>query len=189
GCERMEMLCDDRRARPQPVPLLGGYPPHVRRLFVWYDALSDWQRVKSALAAILFLLACGGYLLGLRSAMVLQRVELEAVALAAQPLPTIEPTATDEAMVVAAAAPASPTATAQPSPTRVPPTSLPTQTPFTAPQISEPRAVPRNLPAAPAPVAPAAPARTPTPDPTRPRNLETSKPEPPAASVLTPTPR
>jgi hypothetical protein len=175
------MIFDERRARTQPGSPLAGYPAQVRRLVFWYDALSDWQRLKYAVAAILFLLACGGYLLGLGSTMLLQRVEFESAVLAAEPPPM--PTSTAEPIVVAAPAP--PTATAIPSPTNVPPT----QTPFSAPQITEPRAVPRNLPAAPVPVAPAAPARlTPTPDVIKPRNLETSKPEPPAASVLTPTP-
>ena len=64
------MIFDERRARTQPIALLGGYPPRVRRLFFWYDGLSDWQRVKYAAVAILFLLACGGYLLGLGSTMV-----------------------------------------------------------------------------------------------------------------------
>jgi hypothetical protein len=44
--------------------------------------------------AILFLLACGGYLLGLGSTILLQRVEAQEAALAAVPLPTVEPTAT-----------------------------------------------------------------------------------------------
>jgi hypothetical protein len=180
------LIFDERRARTMPAAPFAGYPPRVRRLFVWYDSLSDWQRVKYAGVAILFLLACAGYLLGLGSTMVLQRMEMDAVALAAAPLATALPTATFEPIAVVALAPASPTPTARPSATSVPATVLPTRTPFTAPQIAEPRAVPRNLPAQPAPVAPAA--RTPTPDPTRRRNLETSNPEPPASSVLTPTP-
>jgi hypothetical protein len=180
------LILDERRARTQPVALLAGYPPRVRRLFLWYDALSDWQRVKYALLAILFLLACGGYLLGLGSTMVLQRVEVDAAALAAEPLPTAQPTATAEPIAAVSLVPASPTATAQPLPTSVPPTAEPTRTPFSAPQIAEPRAVPRSLPAAPVPVAPAR--LTPTPELIKPRNLETSKPEPPASSVRTPTP-
>ena len=75
----MQLIFDERRARTQSGPLLAGYPPHVRRLFAWYDALSDWQRVKYALAAILFLLACGGYLLGLGSAMVLTKMETASI--------------------------------------------------------------------------------------------------------------
>ena len=74
------MIFDERRARTVPAAPFAGYPPRVRRLFVWYDALSDWQRVKYAGVAILFLLACGGYLLGLGSTMVLQRVEMESFA-------------------------------------------------------------------------------------------------------------
>ena len=73
------MIFGERHARTQPAALLAGYPPRVRRLFIWYDALTDWQRVKYAGVAILFLLACGGYLLGLGSTMVLQRVEVGGV--------------------------------------------------------------------------------------------------------------
>jgi hypothetical protein len=177
------VIFDQRRPRTSTGPLLAGYPPRVRQLIFWYDALTDWQRIQYAAAAILFLLACGGYLLGLGSAMVLQRMDVEAAAMAAQPLPTAEPpTATTEPVVVVAP----PTATPRPSATAVPPTARPSATPFNAPQIAEPRAVPRTLPEAPVPAAPVR--STPTPDTTKPRNLETSKPEPPAASVLTPTP-
>ena len=63
------MIFGERRARTEPAAPFSGYPPRVRRLFFWYDALSDGQRVKYALVAILFLLACGGYLLGLGSTM------------------------------------------------------------------------------------------------------------------------
>ena len=132
---------------------------------------------------MLFLIACGGYLLGLGSAIVLQRVEKEEATLAAEPLPTSEPTATT---IVVAAIPSPPTSTPRPSATPAPPTAEPTRTPFTGPEIAEPPAVPRQLPAAPVVVAPVAPRVAPTE--ARPRNLETSKPEPPAASVLTPTP-
>jgi hypothetical protein len=68
----------------------------------------------------------------------------------------------------------------------VPPTEKPTATPFSAPVIAEPPAAPRQLPAAPVVVAPVVPRNTPTV--AKPRNLETSKPEPPAASVATSTP-
>jgi hypothetical protein len=161
----------------------------LRRLIFWYDTLTDWQRVQYALAAILFLVACAGYLLGLGSTMVVQRMEMESAALAAQPLPT-EPagTPTSEALPVVAPAVAV-TLSSQATPTVVEPTAQPSQTLFSAPQIAEPPAAPRRLPAAPVPVAPVAPAApvraAPTAD--RPRNLETSKPEPPPSSVTTPT--
>jgi hypothetical protein len=148
----------------------------------WFDALSDWQRVQYACLAILFLLACGGYLLGLGSTIVLARVEADQAALAAQPLPTLEPSPTDVPVVPTVA----PSSTPRPSATPVPPTPIPSSTPFSAPVIAEPPAAPRILPDAPAaPVVVAAPRATPT---AKPRNLETSKPEPPAASVATSTP-
>lgn len=164
---------------------LAGYAPAVRRLIFWYDGLTDRQRLQYIGIAILFLLACGGYLLGLGSTIMLQRVEAEEAFLAAQPLPTEEPTPTE----VVVAPTAAPTNTLLPSPTPVPPTAAPTRTPFAAPEIAEPPAAPRVLPAE-APAAPVVPAaRRPTATPTtKPRNLETSRPEPPAASVETPTP-
>lgn len=168
-----------RRARVPQGPPLADYPAPLRRVIFWYDRLSDWQRVQYALVAIMFLLACGGYLLGLGSTIMLRRVEIEDAALAAAPLPTEAPTATEVPEL------ALPTATrTPPSPTTVPPTP----TAFSVPVIAEPPAAPRQLPAAPvvAPAAPAAPRATPTIQ--KPRNLETSKPEPPAASVATPTP-
>src|SRR5580765_277952 len=69
-----------------------GYPPRVRRVFFWFDGLSDWQRVRYALTGIVFLLACAGYLLGLGSTILLQRVEAHDAELAAQRLLTPEPT-------------------------------------------------------------------------------------------------
>jgi hypothetical protein len=165
------LIFNERRARFQPGSPLAGYPAWARRLMMWSDALTDWQRIQYALAAIIFLVACAGYLLGLGSTMVVQRVALESEALAAAPLPSAVPTATVEAPTAVAAALTS-TPTAEPSPTLVP-TLPPTPTPFAAPQIAEPPAAPRSIPAqAPPALAPAAPVRaTPTPD--RPRNLET----------------
>src|SRR5207248_7022858 len=66
-----------RAARKPNGPMLAGYPPAVRRALFWYDSLTDWQRIRYACVAILFLLACGGYLLGLGSTILLQRVEAE----------------------------------------------------------------------------------------------------------------
>jgi hypothetical protein len=175
-----------RAVRPPQGPPLAAYPPPVRRVMFWYDSLSDWQRIQYAAVAGLFLLACGGYLLGLGSTIVLARVEAEQAALAAQPLPTLEtaPTQAPATLAPTAAPSLTPLPSATPKPTSPPPSA----TPFTGPVIAEPPAVPRQLPAAPvvvAPAAPAAPRVTPT---AKPRNVETSKPEPPAASVLTPTP-
>ena len=184
---------NDRRMRLPQGPPLAGYPAPLRRTIFWYDRLSDRQRVQYALVAILFLLACGGYLLGLGSTIVLRRVEIEEeAALAAEPLPTEAPTASATAVLTPSEALATVTGAPALSPTAVAPTSMPpTPTPFSVPVIAEPPAVPRQLPAAPvvAPVAPAAPAvpRV-TPTLAKQRNLETSKPEPPAASVATPTP-
>jgi hypothetical protein len=184
------IFSNKRHPRTAQGPPLAGYPARLRRLVFWYDDLNDWQRVQYAVAASLFLLACGGYLLGLGSTMVLQRVELEDSALAAQPLNTeTVPTATVEPLAVAVLATATPTdAPRQPSPTAIPPMAEPSRTPFSGPVIAEPPAVPRYLPAnvPPPVVAPVAPRGTPTPD--KPRNLETSKPEPPAASIATSTP-
>ena len=172
-----------RATREPHAPQLAAYPPPLRRVFFWYDGLTDWQRIQYALVAMLFLLACGGYLLGLGSTIVLARVESEqAAALAAAPLPTLEPTATEVPVLPTVG----PTFTPAPSATALPPTPRPSATPFNAPVIAEPPAAPRQLPAAPVIVAPVAPRATPTV--AKPRNLETSKPEAPAASVLTPTP-
>jgi len=170
-----------RAVRTDPGPLLAGYPPTVRRVIFWFDSLTDLQRVQYACVAILFLLACGGYLLGLGSTIVLARVEAEQSELAAQPLETLEPSPTDVPVVPTFA----PTFTPVPSATPVPPTPIPSATPFTAPVIAEPPAAPRLLPAEPAAPVVVAPRATPT---SKPRNLETSKPEPPAASVATSTP-
>jgi len=184
---------NNRRARTQQWQLLAGYPAPFRRVLFWYDRLSEWRRVQYAVLAMLFLLACGGYLLGLGSTIVLRRVEMEEAALAAVPLPTVAPTSTvsANALPVAASPTVTQTPAPSPSPTTAPPTVEPTLTPFNVPVIAEGPAVPRQLPAAPV-VAPAAPAPVaplpPTPTPAKPRNLETSKPEPPAASVATPTP-
>src|SRR3954470_10899137 len=89
------------------------YPPRVRLLFHWFDGLSDWQRVRYALTGIVFLLACAGYLLGLGSTILLQRVEAHDAELAAQRLNTPEPTVlpTEEAVLIPPDQP-SPTATA-----------------------------------------------------------------------------
>lgn len=57
-------------------------------MVAWYDAMSDWDRVKYGLAAMLFMVACGGYLLGLSSTLLLRRVEAQEANLAAQALPT-----------------------------------------------------------------------------------------------------
>ena len=179
-----------RVSRTEQRPLLAGYPASLRRVIFWYDSLTDWQRVQYAIVAMLFLIACGGYLLGLGSTIILQRVEAQEAALAAQPLPTALPTATVGPTPFVTASLATLARSPEPSPTQAPPTEAPTQTPFSAPVIAEPPAAPRQLPEAPvvavAPAVPAAPRATPTP--AKPRNLETSKPEPPAASLATPTP-
>ncbi|GAC1315299.1 MAG: hypothetical protein NVSMB2_06550 [Chloroflexota bacterium] len=170
-----------RTPRGPQRPPLAGYPSPVRRLLFWYNGLTDWQRVQYALATILFLLACGGYLLGLGSTVLLHRVEQQTAAMAAQAHATEAAVPTSDAAPVLAPSPL-PTSTAAP-PATVAPTRRPSSTPFAAPQIAEPPAAPRVVPAAPVVTAPRA---TAVPD--RPRNLETSKPEPPAASVATPTP-
>ncbi|HEX8968727.1 MAG TPA: hypothetical protein VF937_12655 [Chloroflexota bacterium] len=176
------MIFTERRARNTRGPLLASYPPRIRRLLFWFDGLTDWQRLQYAAVAILFLLACAGYLLGLGSTILLQRVEAQGLVLSADVIPTPEPTSES----LAAAPTLSPTSTPAPTATPAPPTVVATRTPFSGPQIAEPPAAPRLLPAAPAAVAPSAPRATATV--ARPRNLETSKPEPPAASLLTPTP-
>jgi hypothetical protein len=155
----------------------------ARRVIIWFDSLTDWQRLQYVGAAILFLVACTGYLLGLGSTMIVQRVEMETAALAAVELPTSEPTAAPAPVAVAAAVQVtpSPTATPRPSPTPSPPTPPPpTQTPFSGPQLREPPAVPRSLPAAPVFVPAPQPAR-PTATSDRPRNVET------VPSVIVPT--
>ena len=186
----MVIFSNERRPRTPQGPPLARYPALLRRLMFWYDDLTDWQRVQYALAASLFLLACGGYLLGLGSTMVVQRVALEDAVLSAQALATAAvPTATIEPLALPSLPTATPTdVPRQPSSTTVPPTAAPVREPFSGPVIAEPPAVPRSLPAnlPPAVVAPVAPRGTPTPD--KPRNLELSKPEPPAASVATSTP-
>jgi hypothetical protein len=181
------LIFNERRARIQPGPPLAGYPSWARSLIVWFDDLTDWQRIKYALAAILFLVACIGYLLGLGSTMVVQRVALESEALAAAPLPSAAPTATaSPPTAVAIAALPTSTPTAPPSPIARPATPAPSATPFAAPQIAEPRAVPRSIPAqAPPAIAPVAPLRA-SPTPERPRNVETT-PTPPVARTALPT--
>ena len=174
---------NQRTPRPPHGPPLAGYPPTIRRVLFWYDTLTDWQRLQYTCVVILFLLACGGYLLGLGSAIVLARVD-SGQALAAEALPTEDATLAPTALPVIATA--VPTLTPRPTATREPPTPVPTQTPFSAPVIAEPPAVPRQLPAAPAVVAPAAPRAVPTS--AKPRNLETAQPEAPSARVATPTP-
>jgi hypothetical protein len=181
----------ERRVRSQQGPLFAGYPAPMRRVLFWYDRLTEWQRVQYAVLAMLFLLACGGYLLGLGSTIVLRRVEMEEAALAALPLPTVEPAATVPPTVALVVVSPTSTRTAVPSPSATAvPTAPPTLAPFNVPVIAEAPAVPRQLPAAPviAPAAPVPVAPPPTPTAAKPRNLETSKPEPPAASVATPTP-
>jgi hypothetical protein len=176
---------EGRAIRDSHGPPLSTYPPRLRRVLFWYDSLSDRQRVQYAVIAMLFLLACSGYLLGLGSTIVLARVEAEqAAALAAAPLPTLEPT--EPPTLAPLVATLAPTSTLAPSATPRPPTPIPSATPFNAPVIAEPPAAPRQLPAAPAVIAPVAPRATATV--AKPRNLETSKPEAPAASLLTPTP-
>src|SRR5580765_7071886 len=106
-----------------------GYPPRVRRVFFWFDGLSDWQRVRYALTGIVFLLACAGYMLGLGSTVLVQRVEAHDAELAAMrlltPVPTNEPT--PEVVLVP---PDLPTATATPTTTSTP-TISPSDTPTT----------------------------------------------------------
>jgi hypothetical protein len=174
---------NQRTPRPPQGPPNAGYPASLRRVLYWYDGLTDWQRLQYTSVAILFLLACGGYLLGLGSAIVLARVDTEQ-ALAAEALPTEEPSPSPTAVPVIPTA--APTLTPVPTATRVPPTPVPTQTPFSAPVIAEPPAVPRQLPAAPVVVAPVAPRSVPTT--AKPRNVETAQPEAPSARVATPTP-
>src|SRR5918998_2313491 len=107
-----------RRARPGGYLPLDGYPAWLRQPLAWYDTLSEWQRVQYAVVAGLFLLACAGYLLGLGSTVLLQRVEAEEAAAAqAQAVPTVGPTPL-------------PVAAAEPTPTLAPtPEPLPTSTP------------------------------------------------------------
>jgi hypothetical protein len=158
----------------------------MRRVIFWFDSLNDWQRLQYAVVAILFLLACGGYLLGLGSTIVLARVESEQATLDAEALPTDEPTPLPTPVPVVPTE--SPTATARPSPTPLPPTPVPTHTPFSAPVISEPPAAPRQLPAVIVPAAPAAPvAPRATPTSARPRIVETEAPESQSTGLRTPT--
>jgi hypothetical protein len=177
---------------------LSSYPPRVRRVFYWFDGLSDWQRLRYALTGIVFLLACAGYLLGLGSTILLQRVEAHDAELAAQRLLTPEPTVapTDEPVLLPVVLP-SPSAAAAASPTIGPsdtPTARPfTPTPFSAPELSERPAVPRSVPVNPPPRAPVVAVPTPT---TKPRNLENATPQakptagrtPTALAARTPTP-
>ena len=75
------MIFNARRARTEQLPLFADYPVPVRRVFIWFDELTDRQRVQYAVGAILFLVACAGYLLGLGSTIVLRRLETEDAAL------------------------------------------------------------------------------------------------------------
>src|SRR5207248_534852 len=77
-----------RRARLRRPVYLEGYPAWGRRAILWYDSLTDWQRIRYVLIVMAFLLACLGYLLGLGSTLLLQHVEVEEEALAAQRLLT-----------------------------------------------------------------------------------------------------
>jgi hypothetical protein len=180
-----------RRPRlPRPV-YLAGYPRRVRRVIIWYDALSDWQRIQYVLVAIVFLVACAGYLLGLGSTILLHHVEAQEAepVLAEQSLPTTEPTLEP---VAAAEIVEQPTLAPSPTDTVLPLTATPsplpaTPTPFSAPVIAEQPVAPRVLPAAPVVPAPAAPVRAaPTPT-SKPRNLEDDSTAVPAAA-RTPTP-
>ena len=82
----MIFFSEHRAARgPRRPP---GYPKPVLRLLSWYDHLSDRQRIQYAVASMLFLLACGGYLLGLGSTMLLQRVEAQDALAAVDEAPT-----------------------------------------------------------------------------------------------------
>jgi hypothetical protein len=184
-----------RSPREPQGPPLASYPPSVRRVFFWYDSLTDWQRIQYAGITILFLLACGGYMLGLGSAVVLARVDSDQAALAADAPPTDEPTQEPTATALPVVPTAIPSDTPVPSPTR-PPTPVPTSTPFSAPVIAEPPAAPREVPAAPAAPAVIAPRFTATS--ARPRILETApavvptegvrviRTAPPATSAATP---
>ena len=163
-----------------------GYPPVVQRLFAWYDGLTDRERVQYAIVAMLFLLACGGYLLGLGSTLLLQRVEAQDAMLPlVAPTPSSQPTPREVAVV------ATPEPTGTPlQPTHGPPSAEPspgnrTPTPFALAQIAEPRVQPRVI--ARPQVAPVAPvSQRPTPMAAKPRNLEDTTPESPAASFATP---
>jgi hypothetical protein len=172
-----------------------GYPRLVRRVFAWYDRLTDRQRVEYAIAAMLFLLACAGYFLGLGSTMLLSRVEAQdaAFGITVMSTPTSEPTlAPTAAPPGAAPTQAAPPVAVAASPTAEPLTATPT--PFTIAQIPEVAAVPRAVVARrPAPAVPAAPLGPavdgrPTPTAAKPRNVEDTVPEPPAASLATRTP-
>ena len=168
-----------------------GYPPRVRRVFFWFDGLSDWQRVRYALTGIVFLLACAGYMLGLGSTVLLQRVEAHDAELAAQRLLTPEPAVapTQEVVLLPPEVPtATPTPKATPtiSPSDTPTTRPFTATPFSAPEINERPAVPRAVPVnpAPAPRAPVVVAPTAT---AKPRNLENATPQARSTAARTPT--
>jgi hypothetical protein len=171
----------ERRPRSAEEQQLANYPPRIRRFFGWIDALTDWQRIQYACVAILFLLACGGYLLGLGSTILLQRAEAaQEAALAAAPLPTLEPTPTETAEPLTPTP--APTRTALPTETAVPPTKAPTSTPINVPMIAEPAPVLRQVPAAPAPAAPVAPV---APKPTSTLEKPTATSVPTAAPVRT----
>jgi len=180
----------ESRARGPQRPLLASYPPRVRRIFAWYDALTDWQRVRYALTAVVFLVACAGYLLGLGSTVLLQRIEAEDAMMAAQrlltPIPTAEPTA-EPVLALVEPTPPPPTNTLAPRPTASATPRPATPTPFSGPQITEKPAVPRSVPVNPLPRAPAVTVPSPT---AKPRNLENATPlvTPPARTATPATP-
>src|SRR5262245_56031972 len=117
---------------------LVGYPPRIRRVFFWYDGLSEWQRVRYALYGVAFLVACAGYLLGLGSTVLLQRVEAQDAQVAAERLltPTAEPTVepTEVPLLLVPVVEVSPTVAPTPTdvPTRAPTPKPDTPTPFSA---------------------------------------------------------
>ncbi len=149
-------------------------PPPARspqqRLLAWYDALTDWERVKYGIATMLLLLATGGYLLGLGSTILVRRVEAEVQSLAPSGPAAPTPEATSR---VAAVAPGSPSPAPEPS---APPGPL-----LNAPPINEVPLVPR------AP-APAPQDSRPVATPSKPRITESLTPSPTARVVRTPAP-
>ncbi len=139
--------------------------PRVRQLVDWYDSLMDRERVKYGIFAMLFLLACSGYLLGLGSTILVRRVEAESAVAAQRALPA---GAGVEGLV-------NPNAAANATPT---PTASSNNPLLTAPGITEVPLVPRMLPEEPQPSVPT---------PSKPRNLELASPQP-TLGTRTPTP-
>ncbi len=139
--------------------------PRIRQVVDWYDSLTDLERVKYGILAMLFLLACSGYLLGLGSTILVRRVEAESAQLA------------EKALTPGSFSLSQPTteggATATPTPTASSDSPL-----LTAPGITEVPLVPRVLPAEPVPVIPS---------PGKPRNLEVASPQPSTVPRGTPT--